>query len=183
MSNFKTLDELLETLSLLVVNSFDGWSATINCGQEYHNLTFNSTTCECEFLNCSPQAEQHNIPSEGGFLCFEDLTKKLETIKSSFDNKTVTIMPTISSRNKYPHLTVQLTKMKEFKCYDDGLKRFDQDLYINDLDTYQISPMKKVYKFIVPDYHMCKQMYQTAILFPLVFLPTLMLVKKLGLKV
>lgn len=180
MNGFATFDELLETLNLLVVNSFGGWSATINCGQEYNNLTFNSTPVE-PFECLTFSHPKQDILEEGGFRSFEDLTKTLEAIKSSFDEKTVGIMPTISARNKYPHLTVQLTKMKELKCYKDC---YDEDCYrfVEGKTFDQPSLFNKLYKFIVPDYYFCQQVFRTALLLPLAVVPTFMLIKKLELQ-
>lgn len=180
MSQFQTLDDLLETLNLLVANSLGGWSATINCGQEYKNLTFNSAQFDC--LNYSI-SKQEDIPEEGGFLSFEDLTKTLETIKSSFDKKTVSITPTISARNKYPHLTVHLTQMKELRCFAEDC--LDEDCYrIVEGNTFdRPSLFNKLYKFMVPDYYFCQQVFRAALLLPLVVIPTSILIKKLGLKV
>ena len=178
MNQFQTLDDLLETLNLLVANSLGGWSATINCGQVYKNLTFNSTQFDCLTIS-----KQEDIPEEGGFLSFEDLTKTLETIKSSFDKKSVSITPTISARNKYPHLTVQLTQMKELRCFAEDC--LDEDCYRIEGNTFVVQPslFNKLYKFIVPDYYFCQQVFRAALLVPLVVLPTSILIKKLGLKV
>lgn len=112
----------------------------------------------------------------------------LQKIQNAFD-KTVIVTQSIYATDSRPHLTVELSQSQDLK-YSQGLKRFDQDcydcfdegLYIKDGHTYQPSLFNKLYKFIVPDYYFCQQVFRTALLLPLAVVPTFMLIKKLELQ-
>lgn len=177
--SYETLPDLLSDVKKMAfavnfddLEPFDGgWEATITCGGNYHKLDFMS------YLGCylggNSNKEFMLNDDEDGFPDMDSLNVELNHVRDFISNEQLTnntkLSYNIAANGGKPHLKIFV------------VGSYDKPTRIIPTDEETNCGRENLLRDILPDRYSARQLLHTAIIVPLVAIPTILIMKKLKL--